>query len=170
LWLEYKQANPEGYQYSQFCLLYHQWAGHLDVCLRQSYRAGEKLFVDYAGQTILITDPVTGQSRQAFLFVASLGWGPAILPFCWASESQGLPDWIDTHMRAFAFFGGVPAIVVPDNLKAGVTRACRYEPDLNPTYHEMARHYGTVFILDRLIHNAHKITLKGASMRKNKQP
>lgn len=144
LWLEYKQANPEGYQYSQFCLLYHQWTAHLDVCLRQSYRAGEKLFVDYAGQTIPIIDPTTGQTSPAYLFVATLG--ASNYTFCWASESQSLPDWIEAHVRAFAFFGGVPAIVVPDNLKAGVTRACRYEPDLNPTYHEMARHYGTVVI------------------------
>jgi transposase len=144
LWLEYKQANPEGYQYSQLCLLYHQWTAHLDVCLRQSFRAGEKLFVDYAGQTIPITDPMTGQSRQAVLFVATLG--ASNYTFCWASESQSLPDWVDAHVRAFAFFGGVPAIVVPDNLKAGVTKACRYEPDLNPTYHELARHYGTVVI------------------------
>jgi transposase len=144
LWLEHKQSHPGGYQYTQFCVHYRQWKATLDLCLRQDYRAGEKLFVDYAGQTIPITDPVTGQSRQAFLFVATLG--ASNYTFCRASESQSLPDWIDAHARAFVFFGGVPAIVVPDNLKAGVTRACRYEPDLNPTYHEMARHYATVII------------------------
>lgn len=144
LWLEHKASCPEGYQYTQFCVHYRQWKATLDLCLRQDYRAGEKLFVDYAGQTIPVIDPATGQESPTYLFVATLG--ASNYTFCWASRSQSLPDWIEAHVRAFAFFGGVPVIVVPDNLKAGVTRACRYEPDLNPTYHEMARHYGTVVI------------------------
>ena len=144
LWLEYKADHPEGYQYSQFCLLYHQWAGHLDVCLRQSYRAGEKLLVDYAGLTMPIVDPQTGQESPAELFVAVLG--ASNYTFCRASMSQSLPDWIEAHRHAFAFFGGVAEITVPDNLKSAVTKACRYEPDLNPTYRDMARHYGTVII------------------------
>ena len=144
LWLEYKASYPEGYQYSQFCLLYHQWAGHLDVCLRQSYRAGEKLLVDYAGLTMTIIDPQTGQESPAELFVAVLG--ASNYTFCRASASQSLPDWIDAHRHAFAFFGGVAELTVPDNLKSAVTKACRYEPELNPTYRDMARHYGTVII------------------------
>jgi len=144
LWLEYKASSPEGYQYTQFCVHYRQWRARLDACLRQDHRAGEKLFVDYAGVTIPVTDPATGQANPAYLFVATLG--ASNYTFCWASASQSLPDWIDAHVRTFAFFGGVPAICVPDNLKAGVSRACRYEPDLNPAYQEMARHYGTVII------------------------
>ena len=144
LWLEHKASCPEGYQYTQFCVHYRQWRATLDLCLRQDYRAGEKLFVDYAGLTIAVIDSATGQQSPAYLFVATLG--ASNYTFCWASRSQSLPDWIEAHVRAFAFFGGVPAIVVPDNLKAGVSRACRYEPELNPTYHEMTRHYGTVVI------------------------
>jgi len=104
LWLEYKAIHPEGYQYSQFCLLYHQWAQCLDVCLRQSYRAGEKLLVDYSGLTMTIIDPETGQESPAELFVAVLG--ASNYTFCRASMSQSLPDWIDAHRHAFAFFGG----------------------------------------------------------------
>lgn len=148
LWLEYRQANPEGYQYSQFCLRYRQWSKKLDVCLRQTYRAGEKLFVDYAGQTIPVTDPVSGQTREASLFVAALG--ASSYTFAWASFCEDLPSWIEAHVRAFAFFGGVAEIIVPDNLKSGVRKPCLYEPDINPTYHDMARHYGTVVIPARV--------------------
>ena len=123
LWLEYRETNPEGYQYSQFCLLYHQWTGKLDVCLRQTHRAGEKLFVDYAGQTISVTDPISGKAREACLFLATLG--ASSYTFAWASFSQDLPSWIEAHVRAFNFFGGVPEIIVPDNLKSGVKKPCR---------------------------------------------
>jgi len=144
LWYEYKQANPEGYQYSQFCELYRKWAKKLDVCLRQQYRAGEKLFIDYAGQTVPITDPVTGKVRQAQIFLATLG--ASNYTFARASLAQDLPSWIKVHVDAFEFFGGVSEILVPDNLKAGVTNPCRYEPDINPTYQELAQHYGTTVI------------------------
>ena len=148
LWLEYKQANPDGYQYSQFCLLYHQWLDKTDVSLRQTHRAGEKLFIDYAGQTIPVTDQVTGKTREAWLFVAILG--ASCYTFAGASFSQDIPSWIDAHVRAFRFFGGVPEILVPDNLKSGVTKPNYYEPDINPTYQEMARHYGSVVIPARV--------------------
>ena len=148
LWLEYRAANPDGYQYSQFCLRYRQWKGKLDVCLRQTHRAGEKLFVDYAGQTIPVTDPVTGHVREAYLFIASLG--ASSYTFAWASLSQDLPSWVDAHVRAFTFFGGVPEILVPDNLKSGVNKPCMYEPDINPTYQDLAEHYGAVVIPTRV--------------------
>ena len=144
LWYEYKQANPEGYQYSQFCELYRQWAKKLDVCLKQQYRAGEKLFIDYAGQTVPITDPVTGKARQAQIFLATLG--VSNYTFAEASLAQNLPSWIKAHVHAFEFFRGVAEILVPDNLKAGVTNPCRYEPDINPTYQDLAQHYGTTVI------------------------
>jgi len=144
LWQEYKEKHPDGYQYSQFCELYRQWAKKLDLSLRQDHKAGEKVFVDYAGQTVPVVDPTTGEVRAAQVFVAVLG--ASNYTYAEAVWSQDLPSWIHGHVRAFEYFGGVPAIVVPDNLKAGVSKACRYEPDLNPTYHEMAVHYGTVVI------------------------
>jgi len=160
LWLEYKQANPEGYQYSQFCLLYQQWAAKLDVCLRQTYRAGEKLFVDYAGQTIPVVNPFSGKTKEASLFVAALG--ASSYTFAWASFSQELPSWIEAHVRAFSFFEGVVEILVPDNLRSGVTRPCYYEPDINPTYLEMARHYGTVVIPARVAKPKDKAKVESA--------
>jgi len=110
LWMEYREKNPEGYQYSQFCERYHQWSDKLDVSLRQTHRAGEKLFVDYAGQTIPVTDPVSGQTREARLFVAALG--ASSYTFAWASFSEDLPSWIEANVRALNFFGGVPEILV----------------------------------------------------------
>ena len=148
LWHEYKEVNPDGYQYSQFCQLYRQWVQKLDVCLRQEYRAGEKLFVDYAGQTIPIQDPFTGKIQTAYLFVATLG--ASNYTFAEASLAQDLPSWIQSHVHALEFLGGVPHILVPDNLKVGVTNPCRYEPDLNPTYQDLAEHYGTAVIPARI--------------------
>ena len=148
LWQEYKEVNPDGYQYSQFCLRYRQWVQKLDVCLRQEYRAGEKLFVDYAGQTIPIQDPFTGKIQNAYLFVATLG--SSNYTFAEASLAQDLPSWIQSHVHALEFLGGVPHILVPDNLKVGVTHPSRYEPDLNPTYQDLAEHYGTVVIPARI--------------------
>jgi len=136
--LEYKAANPDGYQYSQFCFHYHQWRDKLDVSLRQHHRAGEKLFVDYAGQTIPVTDPATGKTQAAYLFLATLG--ASSYTFAWASLSRELPSWIEANVRALTFFGGVPEIIVPDNLKTGVTKPDYYEPEINPTYHHMACH------------------------------
>jgi transposase len=148
LWQEYKELNPDGYQYSQFCQLYRQWVQKLDVCLRQEYRAGEKLFVDYAGQTIPIQDPFTGKIQCAYLFVATLG--ASNYTFAEASLAQDLSSWIQSHVHALEFLGGVPHILVPDNLKVGVTNPCRYEPDINPTYQDLAQHYGTVVIPARI--------------------
>lgn len=147
LWYEYRQTNPDGYQYSQFCHLYRQWVKKLDVTLRQEHRAGEKLFVDYAGQTIPITDPLSGKIVEAQLFIAVLG--ASSYTFAEASLSQDLPSWIRAHVHALEFFGGVPQILVPDNIKSGVTHPCRYEPDINPTYQDLAEHYGAAVIPTR---------------------
>ena len=144
LWYEYKQANTDGYQYSQFCNLYRQWVKKLDLTLRQEHRAGEKLFIDYAGQTAYIVDPKTGEITEAQIFLATLG--ASNYTFAEASLSQDLPSWIKSHVHAFEFFGGVAEILVPDNLKSGVTNPCRYEPDINPTYQDLAEHYGTTVI------------------------
>jgi transposase len=160
IWMEYREKNPDGYQYSQFCERYHQWSDKLDVSLRQTYRAGEKLFVDYAGQTIPVTDPVSGQTREARLFVAALG--ASSYTYVWASFSENLPSWIEAHVRAFNFFGGIPEILVPDNLKSGVTKPCYYEPEINPTYHKLACHYGTVVIPARKLKPKDKAKVESA--------
>ena len=104
--------------------------------MRQTHRAGEKLFVDYAGMTMPVTDPATGEVCDVQIFVAALGASQYI--YAEATRTQRLPDWIGSHVRTFDYLGGVPEIVVPDNLKSGVTKACRYEPDVNPTYTNMA--------------------------------
>ena len=148
LWQEYKAVYPDGYQYSWFCELYRAWSSKLDVSMRQTHKAGEKLFVDYAGQTLPITNPKTGEINEAQVFVATLG--ASSYTFAEATWTQTLPDWIGSHTRAFAFFGGVSEIVVPDNLKSGITTPCKYEPGVNRTYMEMASHYGTVVIPARV--------------------
>jgi transposase len=144
LWEEYKQAHPDGYQYSWFCREYRNWRGKLDPVMRHTHRAGEKLFVDYSGQTVPIVDPRTGEVHQAEIFVAVLG--ASNYTYAEATWTQSLPDWIQSHVRAFEYFQGVSEIVVPDNLKSGVHKAHIYEPDLNPTYQDMARHYNLAII------------------------
>jgi transposase len=148
LWLEYKEAFPDGYQYSQFCEHYRRWQRHLDVVMRQEHRAGEKLFVDFPGQRIPIYDRETGILRfEAELFVAVLG--ASNYTYAEAFPSQELPHWIAAHVHTFEFLDSCPRIVVCDNLRSGVTRAHRYEPDLNATYQEMAAWYGVAIIPSR---------------------
>ena len=151
LWLEYKQASPaDGLQYTQFCQHYRQWRQRQDLVLRQPYRGGEKMFVDYAGQTLPVLDPQTGEIRAAFLFLAAVG--ASGLTFAEAHEAQTLPYWIGGHTHAVEYFEGVPAVTVPDNATTGVQHACWYEPVLNPTYAEWAAHYGTVILPTRPYH------------------
>ena len=148
LWEEYRAAHPEGFGYSWFCKRYEAWSGSLDVVMRQTHRAGEKLFVDYAGQTVEVVDRASGEIRTAQIFVAVLG--ASNYTYAEATWTQGLADWIGSHVRAFAYFDGVPAILVPDNLRSGVSKAHRYEPDLNPTYPELANHYGVAVVPARV--------------------
>jgi transposase len=147
LWIEYKEREPEGLQYSQFCELYRRWRSKLDLVLRQQHALGEKGFVDYAGQTVPVIDRSTGEVRDAQVFVGVLG--ASNYTYAEASWTQELPAWIQAHVRMFEYFGGVPRLLVPDNLKAGVRSACYYEPDLNPTYHDLAVHYGTAVLPTR---------------------
>ena len=147
LWQEYKAVHPEGLQYSRFCEQYRAWASTLDVVMRQEHRAGEKMFVDYAGQTVAVVDPHTGEIREAQLFVAVLG--ASNYTFAEATWTQALPDWIASHVRAFEFYGGCAELVIPDNHRPAVSRAHRYEPDTNPTYHDLARHYGVAVLPTR---------------------
>lgn len=139
LWREYREQHPDGYQYSRFCDLYRQWLGKRDYCMRQDHKAGEKLFVDYCDGLDLV-DRATGELLKTHLFVAV--WGASNFTYAEASLSQDLPSWIGAHARAFEHAGCTPQALVPDNLKAGVARACLYEPQINATYAEMAEHYG----------------------------
>lgn len=143
LWQEYKEQHPEGYQYSQFCNLNRQWRKKQDVSMRQDHKWGEKVFVDYCAGLFLI-NPQTGEKTLTQFFV--MVWGASNFTYAEASLSQQLSCWVDSHKRAFDYFGCVPQVVTGDNLKSGVTRACRYEPDLNATYAEMAEHYGVALI------------------------
>jgi transposase len=142
VWEEYREDHPDGYSYySRFCELYRDWVKNLDVVLRHEYRAGEKLFVDYAGDRIPIYDRQTGDvDFQAPLFVAVLG--ASSYTFAEATRSQDLSCWIDSHVHALEFIGGAPEVAIPDNTKTGVKHPCRYEPELNSTYRELAEHYG----------------------------
>jgi len=148
LWQEYKQAHPDGWQSTQFCEHYNRWKGKLEVSLRQTYKAGERMFVDYAGQTVPVTERRNGLIWEAQVFVAALG--ASNYTYAEATRDQTLPNWIGSHIRAFEYFQGVAQIIVPDNPKVGVSAPCRYEPDINPTYHDMARHYGCAVIPARV--------------------
>ncbi len=141
LWEEHRAAAPDGFGYSWFCDLYREWAGRLKPTLRQVHPAGERLFVDFAGSTMAVVEGADGEERQAEIFVAVLG--ASSFTFACAVWSQALPDWVGAHVRAFGYFGGVARQLVSDNLKAGVTRACFHEPEVNRTYTEMAAHYAT---------------------------
>lgn len=145
LWEEYRAAHPDdGYGYSRFCELYRRWAERLSPVMRQHHFAGERAFVDYAGDTLEVIDGATGEVRQAQILVGVLG--ASNYTYAEASWTQSLPDWIAAHVRMLAFFGGVPGQLVSDNLKAGVTRACFYEPKVNRTYADLAAHYDTAVI------------------------
>lgn len=148
LWQEYRQQHPEGYGYSAFTVRYRVWKGGLGVTMRQTHKAGEKLFVDYAGLTLPLTDATTGIIRAAQVFVAVLG--ASSYTYTEVTETQGLEDWLSSHRRALEFFGGVPQIVVPDNLKVGVKSPSYYEPEINPAYAELAQHYGFAVIPTRV--------------------
>jgi transposase len=147
LWREYKEQHPEGYQYTQFVAHYHRWRRQRDVCLRQIHRYGEKVFVDFA-EGLALFDPQTGTRIPTALFVAV--WGASNYTDAEVCPAQDWPSWIGAHIRALEYFQCVPQILVPDNLRAGVTKACRYEPDLNPTYAEMASHYRVAIIPTRV--------------------
>ena len=148
LWQEYKEQHPQGYQYSQFCRLYRKWAGRIDPVMRQEHHAGERMFVDYAGMTMDVFDLSCQKIRKAQIFIAVLG--ASNYTYAQATWTQTLPDWIDGHCRAFDYFGGVTQVVVPDNTKTGIKNPCFYDPEINPTYLDMARHYHTVIIPARV--------------------
>lgn len=148
LWQEYKEAYPDGLMYSQFCDHYLKWRKLRNISMHQIHRAGEKTFIDWAGATMSVTDPATGESMDAYLFIGVLGASDLI--YTEASLSQDLECWIGAHVRMFEYFQGITEIIVPDNLKTGVKKPCYYEPEIHPTYLEMATHYGTVIVPARV--------------------
>jgi transposase len=144
LWLEFLEAHPDAHRYSQFCLHYHRWVRTLAPTMRQVHRAGEKVFVDFSGQRPVLWNRTTGAAEPVELFVGALGASNFV--YAEACPAQDLASWIGAHVRMLEAFAGCPAIVVPDNLRSGVTQACRYEPTINRTYLEFARHYGLAVV------------------------
>lgn len=148
LWEEYQREHPDGYSYSHFCEKYNQWAKRQELPMRQTHKAGEKAGVDFSGQTVEIVGLHTGVVSHAQVFVGSLAYSNYI--YAEALPSQELIHWLGAHRRMFEFFGGVPEIVVPDNLKSGVTSPCRYDPEINKSYQELAEHYGVAIVPARV--------------------
>lgn len=145
VWEEYTQRYPNRcYGYSQFCDRYRDWLARQQRTMRQTHTAGEKCFVDYGGDTVPVIDAGTGETQPAQLFIAVLG--ASDYTFAEATWTQTLPDWLASHTRGMTYFGGVPAAIVPDNLRSGVSRACRYDPDINPSYQQWAEHYQTAIL------------------------
>ena len=149
LWQEYRAEQPQGYAYSWYCECYRAWKKSVSPTMRQHHAAGEKLFVDWAGDTIAVFDPATGVEHRARIFVAALG--ASNYTYAEARWTETLADWIGAHVNALAAIGGVPKALVPDNLKAGVTKPSRYEPGINRTYQDLADHYGCVVLPTRII-------------------
>lgn len=144
LHLEYLQAHPDGYRYTAFCDHYRRWLATKQITMRQEHRAGDKAFVDYSGRKPSYIDPKTSQRVEVELFVAVLG--ASSFTYAEASPSQRGPDFIQSHVRALAYFGGAPTALVPDQLKSGVSRSCWYEPGIQRTYEQLAAHYGTTVL------------------------
>jgi transposase len=147
LWLEWREQHPDGWAYSQFCEHYRRWLATKDVVMRLSYRAGERMFVDFAGDKATWCDPETGEVHEAEVFVAVLGCSGML--YAEATRGQDLGSWVGAHIHAWEAYGGVSEVTVPDNLRSGVTKACFYDPELNPTYAELAGHYNTVVLPTR---------------------
>ncbi|MEP7384763.1 MAG: IS21 family transposase, partial [Gemmatimonadota bacterium] len=160
LWLEYKQQTPDGYQYTQFCRRYRAWTDTVEPALRQVHVAGEKTFVDYAGLTMPVHDAASDTAREAQIFVGALG--ASHLLFAEPTWTQTLPDWIGSHVRMVDYFGGVTALIVPDNLRSAVTQPCYYEPTVHATYQDFATHYGTAILPARVRHPRDKAKVETA--------
>lgn len=147
LWVEWKADHPDGWNYSQFCHHYRAWLGTRDVVMRLSYAGGERMFVDFSGDKARYVDPATGEVIDAEVFVSVLGASGLI--YAEATRGQDLDSWLSAHIHAWSAYGGVAAVTVPDNLKSGVTKACWYDPEVNPSYAELARHFDTVILPTR---------------------
>lgn len=160
LWREYRAQHPLGFGYSQFCVYYQRYAKSISPVMRQVHKAGEKSFVDYAGMKMSWLNPATGEIHEAEIFVGCLGASQYI--FAEATATQQLHDWIQSHIHMFEFFGGVSEIVVPDNLKSGVTKAHRYDPDINANYQHLCEHYGVAIVPARAAEPKDKAKVESA--------
>jgi transposase len=160
LHLEYLQHHPDGYRYTAFCEHYRRWLKTKQLSMRQDHRAGDKAFVDYSGRKPSYVDPATSQRVEVELFVAVLG--ASNFTYAEASPSQRGPHFIQSHVRALAYFGGSPSALVPDQLKSGVTRSCWYEPGIQRTYEQLATHYGTTVLPARPYRPKDKAKVEGA--------
>jgi transposase len=147
LWMEWKADNPEGWNYSQFCHHHRVWLGGQDVVMRLSYAGGQRMFVDFSGDKARYVDPSTGEVVEAEVFVSVLGASGLI--YAEATRAQDLDSWLGAHINAWQAYGGVATVTVPDNLKSGVTKACWYDPEVNPSYLELANHFNTVVLPTR---------------------
>jgi len=160
LWEEYRLKTQNGYGYSQFCHYYRQHLRTLSISMRQVHCAGEKMFVDYSGKRPVLTDPATGEKKAVELFVSVLG--ASNFTYCEATLSQSIPDWLASNRRALRYFGGVPEIIVPDNLKSAVTKPDRYEPEIQIHYQQFAAHYATAIVPARVRRPKDKPKVEGA--------
>jgi transposase len=159
LWEEYQKVHGQSaYRYSQFCVHYHEYRSRLARSMRQVHRAGEKVFIDYSGDSVAVIDAKSGEIRTAEIFVATLG--ASKYTYAEATWTQTLPDWIASNIRMVEFFGAVPGLWVPDNLKAAIRKACRYEPEATSTYHDCARHYGAAILPARPFHAKDKAAVE----------
>lgn len=160
LWREYRESHPDGVGYSQFCERYKRYVKQISPVMRQVHKAGEKVFVDYAGMTVPWIEPSTGEIHEAQVFVASLG--ASQFTFVDITESQSLEHWIASHIRMWNYFGGVSKVVVPDNLKSGVSKAHRYDPDINANYQHVSEHYGFAIVPARVAEPKDKAKVENA--------
>lgn len=147
LWLEWREGEPDGWGYSQFCQRYHDWLGQQDVVMRLEYAAGDRCFVDFAGDHMSVVDAETGALTECEIFVAVLGCSGEL--YVEATRGQDLKSWLLAHIHAYEAWGGVPRVTTPDNLKSGVTKACWYEPEINRSYLHLARHVNTIILPTR---------------------
>jgi len=160
LWEEYSKENKDSYGYAWFCDSFRNWVKKTEVTMLQAYKFGEKCFIDYAGDTIDIIDPISGEITKAQIFIGVLG--ASNYTYAEATISQDILCWLNSNLRMFEFFGGVPEISIPDNLKSGVTKACHYDPDLNQSYLKLAKYYGTIILPARIKEPRDKAKVEGA--------
>lgn len=147
LWEEYKERNPDGFSYSRFCHHYRMWEDKLKPGMHIEHKAGDLLYVDFTGKKMHYIDPKTGEIHDVEIFVTIMGASQLI--YVEATKSQKLEDWIWANENAWIYYGGAPRGICPDNLKSAVSEACKYEPLLNDTYYDLARHYNTVILPTR---------------------
>ncbi len=160
LWQEYKEVHPDGYQITQYSEIYRQFRKTLDVSMRIDHKAGEKAFSDFAGTTLPIVDPRTGVVTPAHLFVCTLG--ASSYTFARLFWNETAESWCNGHALAFAYFRGCPEIIVPDNPKPVITKSCPYEPDVNPSFAQMAAHFGVAVIPARVKRPKDKAAVESA--------